>query len=91
MFVRAAEEIHLAKISRSITMTDIRREQAWVAAGMGALFRRTQSMGNAVYLAMVSRGYTGEIYILDEPRWQVTDWAFLMIAAGFAAVMLTVG
>jgi cobalt/nickel transport system permease protein len=91
VFVRAAEEIHLAKISRSITVTGIRQEQAWVAAGMGALFRRTQSLGLAVYLAMVSRGYTGEIHVLDEPRWKDTDWAFLMIAVGSAVVMLIVG
>jgi len=91
VFVRAAEEIHLAKISRSIVVTGISREQAWVAAGMGALFRRTQSLGQAVYLAMVSRGYTGEIYTLDEPRWKDTDWAFLMIAVGFAVIMLIVG
>ena len=91
VFVRAAEEIHLAKISRSITVTGVRQEQAWVAAGMSALFRRTQSLGHAVYLAMVSRGYTGEIYVLDEPRWKDTDWAFLMIAVGSAVVMLIVG
>jgi cobalt/nickel transport system permease protein len=89
--VRAAEEIHLAKISRSLALTDTRREQAWVAAGMGALFRRTQSMGDAVYLAMLSRGYTGEIHTLDDPRWKIHDWAFLMIAMGFAAVMLMIG
>ena len=91
LFIRAAEEIHLAKISRSIIVGTVRQEQAWVAAGMGALFRRTQSLGNAVYLAMVSRGYTGEVYLLNEPRWQITDWAFLMIAAGSAVVLLMVG
>ncbi|HEY3378419.1 MAG TPA: cobalt transporter CbiM [Armatimonadota bacterium] len=88
VFVRAAEEIHLAKISRAITMSELRREQAWVAAGMGALFRRTQSLGNSVYLAMVSRGYTGEAYLLDEPRWQFTDAAFLLLAVGVAALLL---
>lgn len=91
VFIRAAEEIHLAKISRSIAVGTVRQEQAWVAAGMGALFRRTQSLGHAVYLAMLSRGYTGEIHLLEEPRWQLTDWAFLMIAVGSAVVMLIVG
>lgn len=91
VFIRAAEEIHLAKISRSITRGSLRQEQAWVAAGVGALFRRTQAMGNAVYLAMVSRGYTGEIHLLDAPRWQITDWAFLMIVFGSASILLMVG
>ncbi len=91
VFLRAAEEIHLAKISRSITLGTLRQEQAWVAAGMGALSRRTQAMGNAVYLAMLSRGYTGEIYLLDAPRWQLSDGAFLLIALGSAVVLLVMG
>ncbi len=91
VFLRAAEEIHLAKISRSITLGTLRQEQAWVAAGMGALFRRTQAMSNAVYLAMLSRGYTGEIYLLDAPRWRLADWAFLMVAGGWGVVLLVLG
>ncbi|MEI6519704.1 MAG: cobalt ECF transporter T component CbiQ [bacterium] len=91
VFIRAAEEIHLAKISRSVTNGPLRQEQAWVAAGMGSLFRRTQSMSSAVHLAMVSRGYTGEIYLLDEPKWQTSDWGFIMIITGFAAILLVMG
>ena len=81
VIVRSAEEIHEAKLSRSIAPGSLRQEQAWVAAGMGALFRRTQKLGNAVYLAMISRGYTGDIYLLDEPRWSWREWAFLAAAA----------
>jgi len=90
VIVRAAEEIHEARISRSIAPGSLRQEQAWVAAGMGALFRRTQKLGNAVYLAMISRGYTGDIYLLDEPRWSWREWAFLaaVAAAGVGLVVL---
>lgn len=66
VLARAAEEIHLAKVSRSISRGSVREEQAWVAAGMGSLFRRTRKLGNEVYLAMISRGYTGEVHLLDE-------------------------
>ena len=66
VLARAAEEIHLAKLSRSICRGSIRDEQAWVAAGMGSLFRRTRKLGNEVYLAMISRGYTGEVHLPDE-------------------------
>jgi cobalt/nickel transport system permease protein len=91
ILMRTAEEIHLARISRSIAIGTLHQEQSWVAAGMGELFRRTHSLGDTVYRAMISRGYTGEIYLLDDPRWQLTDWAFLMIVAGFSAVMLVFG
>lgn len=64
VLARSAEEIHMAKISRSISRGSTREEQAWVAAGMGSLFRRTRKLGNEVYLAMISRGYTGEVHLL---------------------------
>lgn len=91
VFLRAAEEIHLAKISRSITLGTLRQEQAWVASGMGALSRRTHAMSQSVYLAMLSRGYTGEIYLLDDPRWRLSDWGFLMVAVGSGAALWVLG
>jgi len=88
LLIRTAEEIHLAKISRSITVGTLHQEQAWVAAGMGTLFRRTHILGNAVYLAMISRGYTGEIYLLKESRWCTRDWMFLTASAVAGAVLI---
>lgn len=66
VLARAAEEIHRAKVSRSITRGSVREEQAWAAAGIGSLFRRTRVLGHEVYLAMISRGYTGEVHLLGE-------------------------
>ncbi|MEI7833282.1 MAG: cobalt ECF transporter T component CbiQ [bacterium] len=91
VFIRAAEEIHLAKISRSPGSGSLRQEQAWVAGGMGSLYRRTRTLGDDIYLAMVARGYIGDIHLLDEPRFELSDWAFLMIAFGFAVVLLVLG
>lgn len=91
VLLRAAQEVHLAKLSRSIAAGTLRQEQAWVAAGMGALFRRTHALGNAVYLAMLSRGYTGEIYLLDEPRWRLRDGLFLGGTVALGALLLLLG
>lgn len=91
VLARVAEEIHLAKLSRSITAGTVRQEQAWVASGMGALFRRTHALGHAVYLAMLSRGYTGEVRTLRAPRWLATDWAFLILVGGVGAIMVLLG
>ena len=66
VLARSAEEIHLAKIGRSIGQGSLRDERVWVAAGMGSLFRRTRSLGHEVYLAMISRGYTGEVHLLQD-------------------------
>ncbi|MHB9037136.1 MAG: cobalt ECF transporter T component CbiQ [Armatimonadota bacterium] len=88
--VRAAEEIHLAKISRSVAIGTLRQEQAWVAAGIGSLFRRTYRLSDNIYMAMLSRGYTGEVRLLDPPRLRFRDWAFLLATVGVGAGLLLI-
>jgi cobalt/nickel transport system permease protein len=47
-----------------------------------ALFLRTHSRGERVYLAMLSRGYAGSVPMLDRLRFRAADVAFVaMIAA----------
>jgi cobalt/nickel transport system permease protein len=91
--LRAAQEIHLAKLSRTIPSTSLRarpeqregagaagslrREQRWVAAGIGMLFRRTHRLAQEVHEAMLSRGYDGDLQIRPGPRLRLADWAWL--------------
>ncbi len=91
VLLRAAEEIHLAKISRSIASGSLRQEHAWVAAGMGSLYRRANSLGQAVHMAMISRGYNGEVHLMEEQKWRGRDWAFIAAAAAFGAALLALG
>jgi len=51
---------------------------------LGTLFVRSYERGEAVYLAMCSRGFDGEIRTLDEPPPTVRDFVFL----GFIAAVL---
>ena len=91
VFLRSAQEIHLARLSRTGTLGSTRQEQAWVAAGIGSLLRRTQALGQAVFHAMLSRGYTGEARLLDPPRWRSEDWSFLGGIACLAILLLRAG
>ena len=91
VFLRAAQEIHLARISRTAALGPTRREQAWVAAGIGSLLRRTHALGQAVFHAMLSRGYTGEARLLRLPRWSNQDWLFLASTAAFIIFLLRLG
>lgn len=81
VLARCAEEIHMAKLSRTLAPGRLRQEQAWVAAGAGALFRKSRSLGDAVYLAMLSRGFTGEARLLQEQRWRSADTCFVAASA----------
>jgi cobalt/nickel transport system permease protein len=81
ILLRAAEEIHLAKLSRTITAGPRRREQRWVAAGMGLLFRRTYRLAQEVHEAMLSRGYDGDLQIKPGPGLRPADWVWLSAVA----------
>ncbi len=91
VFLRAAQEIHLARISRTAALGPTRREQAWVAAGVGSLLRRTHALGQAVFRAMLSRGYTGEARLLHLARGSSQDWLFLSAAVIFIIFLLRLG
>lgn len=60
VLARSAEEIHRARLSRTLSGGPLREEQAWVGAGLGSLYRRTRRLAEEVTLAMVSRGCTAE-------------------------------
>jgi cobalt/nickel transport system permease protein len=79
--LRVAEEIHLAKLSRTITAGPLRHEQRWVAAGIGILFRRTHQLAHEVHEAMLSRGYDGDLQVGARPRLQIRDWIWLGVVA----------
>jgi cobalt/nickel transport system permease protein len=88
VLLRAAEEIHVAKLSRSIAERDLRREQRWVAAGMGSLFRRTRRLAEQVHNAMLSRGYNGEVQIGGAARPHVGDGLWLVGTIVLAAALV---
>lgn len=88
VLLRSAEEIHLAKLSRTITAGSVRHEQKWVAAGIGILFRRTHRLSQEVYHAMVSRGYDGDLRTMSNSRVRLSDILWLIGAAGVTILLI---
>jgi len=91
LLLRAAEELHLARLSRTIRTGSVGEEQRWVGAGMGSLLRRTNALSADVYLAMIARGYRGEAHPLDSGSWRALDSGFLVATAVLAAGLLWMG
>lgn len=88
VLLRAAEEIHLAKLSRTISAGTARQEQRWVAAGIGSLFRRTRRLAEEVGEAMLSRGYDGDLQVGRAGRLRSADRWWLVGAVACAAALL---
>lgn len=91
VLLTAAEEIHLGKLSRTLRAGHLRSEQAWMAAGLGALYRRSRALAEGIHLAMVSRGYRGEARLLHESSWRMEDAAFLSASVALASGLLLIG
>jgi cobalt/nickel transport system permease protein len=83
LLLENAHEMFESRKSRTVgPMT--RSEQRRIAiASTGALLSRTVQLSGEVYLAMQSRGFRGEVYLLDDFRMQRLDW---LAAAGFCGL-----
>jgi cobalt/nickel transport system permease protein len=71
------------------TMTAAERRRL-ITGGAGALLGKAVGLSGEVYLAMVSRGYHGEIYLLDDFRSGPRDWAALAMALAGPGLILWV-
>jgi cobalt/nickel transport system permease protein len=90
VILRAAEEIHLAKVSRTIQTASLSSEQHWVAAGAGILFRKTYRMAQDVYAAMISRGYDGDLQVGPAQGWRGREAGWLAAVGGVLVLLLLV-
>lgn len=86
-----AEEMHLARKSRTIRQGRARAERRWVAAQVGGLFRRSMRLCEEVHQAMVARGYQGEVRILSTFLLRPRDGFWLAGAALLAGLLIYYG
>jgi energy-coupling factor transporter transmembrane protein EcfT len=61
LFIKIFEERHLGLKTRLVKGLEAARTRRWIASQMGYVFKRSMKMSEEVYLAMLARGYTGDI------------------------------
>ena len=77
-----------AAIEVEIALTDTKPQQNTPTAAygpVGVLLSKSLQLSSDVHLAMQSRGFRGEVYLLDDFQAHAIDWFWL---AGFAALAL---
>lgn len=84
---RSAESIHPGyRTGGKVTW------RAKVTGGMaGSLFLRSLERSDRIYMAMLSRGYDGEIRSLPHPKISVSAWAVLIIGLLLLASIYSIG
>jgi cobalt/nickel transport system permease protein len=77
-------EIYIAKRARTIRPRSVFEEQKWVGGRIGYILIRSLSMSEKVHMAMQSRGFTGDVKIMQDFHAGKRDYV-----AGFIAVALS--
>jgi cobalt ECF transporter T component CbiQ len=89
VMLRNAEEMHLAKESRTMRADRSTPNRDWVAGRMGDLFLRARRLSDQVYLSMTSRGFTGEPRLLETAGIDCRN-VFWVVLSVFAAAALVI-
>lgn len=92
IFVLLQAAIHMfeARRSRVVGPMNGRERRRLVGGTAGALLGRTFHLATEVHLAMVSRGYRGEVRLIDDFMTRARDWAALAAALAVPVLVLWV-
>ena len=85
----SVDDMYTARRARTVgAESGVASSRRFVAASAGALFGKAHAMSEEVYLAMVSRGYTGNVCSLTPPRVRRRDALFGAVCVLVALLVL---
>jgi len=88
LFLEVAENTYRAIKSRVGTRVHYKRGQHMVAWNMASLWLRSYHLNDAVYQAMLSRGYTGEPAVYENFKTRWFDWVWLFMTGLFFVALI---
>lgn len=88
IFLKLAEDMHLARKSRVIRQAKTKEARAWTASRLAVIFKRSVAMADDVYLALVSRGFTGEVKTLQ--NYEIKNMDYLWIGIVSFVILITI-
>jgi cobalt/nickel transport system permease protein len=90
LFVLFEQAHSIRRASRCRAPQGRRRPLFEAAAGaVAVLFARSYGRAERIHQAMLARGFQGHFELLEAPRAAARDWAFLLAALGFLALLQT--
>jgi energy-coupling factor transporter transmembrane protein EcfT len=91
VLLQTAADMFEARRSRLVGKLNGEEQRRVASASVGVLLNKSLQLSSEVYLAMLSRGYRGEVYILDDFQMQQQDWLALLVFVAVAAVAFWFG
>jgi cobalt/nickel transport system permease protein len=90
LLLGSVTDMYTARKARTVgNRSDVKRDQRFVSASVGALFGKAHALSEEVHMAMTSRGFRGDVKTLEGFRIRGLDVLFL--AGGLAMAVLVVG
>jgi cobalt ECF transporter T component CbiQ len=91
LLLEAAHEMFESRKSRGVGALDGAERRHMAVASAAVLLSRTIQLSGDVYLAMQSRGFRGEVHLLDDFAMKSLDWLALAAFAALAAAGMWAG
>lgn len=88
LFLHTANSMFLARRSRSLGTFSSGENRRWLTHILASTMAKSQHLSEEVYLAMLSRGYQGEIYIINRLQLRSRDYIWAGITILIAVVLL---
>jgi cobalt ECF transporter T component CbiQ len=85
VILQTALDMFVARKSRTVGVLDPSERRRLAASAAGVLLSKSFQLSGDVHLAMQSRGFRGEVYLVHDFRAGTADWLWLI---GFTAVAL---
>jgi len=85
LLLQTACDMFESRRSRMVGRLEGAERRRVAAASAGVLMSRSLQLSGDVYSAMLSRGFHGEVYVLDDFRTSPRDWFMLAVFAALAA------
>lgn len=77
--------------SRTVGTMDAPDKRRLATATVGVLLSKSYQLSSDVHLAMQSRGFRGEVYMLDDFEMHGADWGWMLLFFTVAATVVWVG
>src|SRR5215210_3819006 len=90
LMLQTAQDMFESRQSRMVGRMSGADQRRLAGASVGVLLSKSIQLSGDVYLAMLSRGFRGEIYTLDDFQMQARDWIALggLLAVAVGAFLL---
>lgn len=88
VLLTTATQMFEARRSRSLAPMSSAARRKVIISSAGVLLGKTLALAGDVHMAMISRGYRGEVRLIDDFRFRRRDYASLGIAAALPALIV---